>query len=184
VHARISNFGSRPSPLSRTLPKSGPFPPPALPGFDGTMDLSDSPRRPGLSLAGVRLGPAPTAWGLPCCVRSPVADMPSPIPRWDRSGDRFAPLKATTAAFPMVGQGRLPHYDFRGLLGVHSRYGLPTRGTALRSFPSKAPAMLLPPSPLRLLPAGAKVAGWELHPLKTGALSRRTLPRSWFKSRG
>ena len=31
---------------SGTLPKSGPFPPPALPGLDGTMDLSDSPSGP------------------------------------------------------------------------------------------------------------------------------------------
>ena len=42
-------------------PKSGPFPPPALPGFDGTTSLSVTPRRPGLSLAGVRLGYVPTA---------------------------------------------------------------------------------------------------------------------------
>jgi hypothetical protein len=41
-------------------------------------------------------------------------------------------------------------------------------------FPSKASAVLLPPLPLRLLPAGATVAGWELHPLKIAALTRRT----------
>ena len=33
----------------------------------------------------------------------------------------------------------------------------------------------LPPSPLRLLTAGAKVAGWELLPLKIDTLTRRTL---------
>jgi hypothetical protein len=27
------------------------------------------------------------------------------------------------AAFPSLGQGQLPHYSFRGLLSVHSRYG-------------------------------------------------------------
>jgi hypothetical protein len=42
-----------------------------------------------------------------------------------------------------------------GLLGVHSRYGLPARGAAERPFPSKAPAVSLPPPPLRWLPAGA-----------------------------
>ena len=31
------------------------------------------------------------------------------------------------AAFPELRTGRLPHYQFRGLLGVHSRYGLPAR---------------------------------------------------------
>src|SRR6516225_9581337 len=55
------------------------------------------PRQPGLSLAGVQLGHAPTGGGLPCCVRSPCTDMPSPLPRWDRSRDRFAPRTATTA---------------------------------------------------------------------------------------
>lgn len=38
---------------------------------------------------------------------------------------------------------------FRGLLDVHSRYGLPDRRTAMRSVVSKAPAISLPPSPLR-----------------------------------
>jgi hypothetical protein len=32
-----------------------------------------------------------------------------------------------TAAFPVIQAGRLPHYPFRGLLSVHSRYGLHTR---------------------------------------------------------
>ena len=36
-----------------------------------------------------------------------------------------------------------------------------------RPFPSKAPAISLPPPPLRLLPAGATLAGRELHPLRT-----------------
>ena len=35
--------------------------------------------------------------------------MPSPLPRRDRSWDRFVPLKATTAAFPEIMTGRLPH---------------------------------------------------------------------------
>ena len=36
----------------------------------------------------------------------------------------------TTAAFPVVKAGRLPHQAFRGLLGVHSRYGPLARGIA------------------------------------------------------
>ena len=39
----------------------------------------------------------------------------------------------------------------------------------MRPFASKASAVSLPPLPLRLLPAGTTVAGWELHPLKIGA---------------
>ena len=89
------------------------------------------PTRPGLSLAGVRLAAHRHRWGLPCCVRSPCTDMPSPLPRWDRRRESVAPLnEPATAAFPIPLLGRLPHYPFRGLLGVHSRYGLPARGTA------------------------------------------------------
>ena len=43
-----------------------------------------------------------------------------------------------------------------------------------RPFPSKASAVSLPPRPLRLLPAGATVAGWDLHPLKNDTFARRT----------
>src|SRR5438477_10975191 len=38
--------------------------------------------------------------------------------------------KSVAAAFPIRLLGRLPHQVFRGLLGVHSRYGLPARGVA------------------------------------------------------
>ena len=89
------------------------------------------PTRPGLSLAGVRLAARRHRWGLPCCDRSPCTDMLSPLPRWDRRRDRIVPLnEPATAAFPIPLLGRLPHCAFRGLLGVHSRYGLPARGTA------------------------------------------------------
>jgi hypothetical protein len=97
--------------------------------------------------------------------------MPSPLPRWDRwvlvASRGVTPSSPATAAFPVSVAGRLPHYPFRGLLGVHSRYGLPARGVAKRPFPSKAPTASSPPPPLRLLPAGTtRVAGRELHPLK------------------
>src|SRR5262249_5041954 len=50
--------------------------------------------------------------------------------------------------------------------------GLPSR--LRRPSASKASAVSLPPLPLRLLPAGAKVAGWDLHSLKNRAFARRT----------
>ncbi len=34
------------------------------------------------------------------------------------------------AAFPIMTVGRLPHYCFRGLFGVHLYYGLHARGAA------------------------------------------------------
>src|SRR5512135_614009 len=40
--------------------------------------------QPDLALAGCRLGVTrPRRRGFPCCVGSPCADMPPPIPRWD-----------------------------------------------------------------------------------------------------
>jgi hypothetical protein len=80
-----------------------------------------------------------------------------------------------TAVFPVPLLGRLPHYLFRGLLGVHSRYGLLARGVALgdpfhrrlrqyRYLHYRSDCYRLERS----------LAGWELHPLKIGALARRT----------
>src|ERR1039458_6419922 len=51
--------------------------------------------------------------------------------------------------------GQLLHYQFRGLLSVHSCYNLQTRRIARRPSTSKAPTASLPPPPLRLLPGGA-----------------------------
>ena len=48
---------------SSARPKLGPFPPRALPRFVGTTNLSATPRRPGLSLAGVRLRGLPLTAG-------------------------------------------------------------------------------------------------------------------------
>src|SRR5262249_38432689 len=52
-----------------------------------------------------------------------------------------------------------------------------------RPSASKASAASLPPLPLRLLPAGAKVAGWDLHPLKNCAFARRTEYASYLAAR-
>src|ERR1700757_1262859 len=52
--------------------------------------------------------------------------MPSLIPRqvwWNW----FARPVPSTSAFPRVSAGRLLHCTFRGLLSVHSRYGLHAR---------------------------------------------------------
>ncbi len=56
----------------------------------------------------------------------PVACMPSLIPRqvwWNL----FARIVPSAAAFPRVSAGRLLRYTFRGLLSVHSHYGLHAR---------------------------------------------------------
>jgi hypothetical protein len=98
------------------------------------------PKRPGLSLAGVRLrGTPPHRMGFPCCVRSPCTGMLSSIPRWPAGSDRswdglFQPFPCSPAAtaFPKQGLGRRTHWTFRGLLNVHLRYGLPARCIAKR----------------------------------------------------
>src|SRR5512140_78808 len=61
----------------------------------------------------------------------------------------------STSAFPRLQLGQLLHYQFRGLLSVYSRYDLQTRQVAMRPSTPEAPAALLPPPPLRLLPGGA-----------------------------
>jgi hypothetical protein len=161
---------------SRACPKSGPFPPPALPGFRGTTSLSATPRRPGLSLAGVRLrSRCPPPLGFP--VLRPLSLCRHAV--------------AITPVGPQVGSSRspgtcdggLPHpfagsaptlpvsRPTRRSLTLRPAY---SRNRLMRSFASKASAVSLPPLPLRLLPAGTTLAGWELHPLKIAALARRT----------
>ena len=71
-----------------------------------------------------------------------------------------------TAAFPEIQAGRLPHCLFRGLLSVHSHYGPHTRRVALRPSILEASEMSLPTSPLRSLPTGATLVGWDSHPLE------------------
>ena len=52
--------------------------------------------------------------------------MPSPLPRWN-CWLRPSLTSPTMTAFPVLTPGRLPHYRFRGLLSVHSHYGLHAR---------------------------------------------------------
>src|SRR5882762_8459287 len=80
--------------------------------------------------------------------------MPSPLPR-QVQWSKFARRSPLSAAFPVKKSGRLLQSLFRGLLSVHSRYGLHARGVAKRPFTPRAPTALLPPLPPRLLPGGA-----------------------------
>ena len=60
----------------------------------------------------------------------------------------------SASAFPVCAAGRLLRCPFRGLLSVHSRYGLHAHRVAMRPSAPKASATSLPPPPLRLLPGG------------------------------
>src|SRR5271169_1868734 len=66
----------------------------------------------------------------------------------------FAHSVPSASAFPVRKAGRLLHRPFRGLLSVHSRYGLHAHRVAMRPFSPKASAASLPPPLLRLLPGG------------------------------
>src|SRR5262249_32597347 len=121
---------SRLSPLGTFALNQGPFPPPALPGFVGTTDLSDSPGGPACPS---RASGWPSR-GPPPGVSRVAPDLPvqacrRPYPGGN-AGSPVARLSAASAAFPTPLLGRLPHFLFRGLLGVHACYGLPARGVA------------------------------------------------------
>src|ERR1019366_1737701 len=68
--------------------------------------------------------------GLPVLRLVPCVCMPSPLPRQVR-WIRFARTLPSTSAFPRLQMGRHLHYQFRGLLSVHSCYNLQTCRVAL-----------------------------------------------------
>jgi hypothetical protein len=92
------------------------------------------PKRPGLSLTGVRLSSRDSPSGASrvasdLLYRHAVAI--TPVGSLDLIASRgVTPNSPATTAFPVSVAGRLPHYPFRGLLSVHSRYGLSARGVA------------------------------------------------------
>ena len=113
------------------------------------------PSRPGLSLTSCQLihpaitaGTSRVAYG-PLCLHA-VANTPAGSMEFVRS------YHSTVFGLPSnLGTGRLLHYAFRGLLSVHSRYGLQFAKSPSRPSAPKASAASLPPLLLRLLPGGA-----------------------------
>src|SRR5437868_5029058 len=62
-------------------------------------------------------------------------------------------LPETVGAFPELGAGRRPLLSFRGLLGVHSHYGLPDRSAACAAFVTRLRPGSCPPTVARQLPS-------------------------------
>src|SRR5712672_4213742 len=83
-------------------------------------------RAPSLSLTGFRLASLTTPWGFPCFVRFPCVHAAATTRRsvWAYC---FAHFTQTYQSSPIGLSGRPAHCPFRGLLDVHSRYGLHTR---------------------------------------------------------
>ena len=99
------------------------------------------PVKPGLALAGLQLV-LPPSDGASRVAAVFLLYVPSPLPR---RNDRVHVSLASPVltAFPSLGQGRLPHCSFRGLLSVHSRYGPHLRGMAKPPFTPEAYSRLV-----------------------------------------
>ncbi len=159
-------------PLHKHIRSQAPFPPPALPGITGTTSLSATPYGPAWPSRASGWWLSTTA-GASRVASDLLVCVPPPLPRRDR-WVLSLPASPATAAFPVRKPGRLPHYPFRGLLSVYSRFSPHTRRVAWRPSTPEASEMSLPTSPLRLLPTVATSVGWDSHPLKFRAFSRRT----------
>ena len=83
------------------------------------------------------------------CSRCPLPQRRRPSPFLSRVGSRITFFEACSA--------------------FSARFGLHTRRVALRPFTPEASETSLPSSPLRLLPTGATLVGWDSHPLEIRA---------------
>ena len=125
------------SPASKAHQKSGPFPPPALPSFDGTYDPVRLPLAPP-PIATLR--PLPSrGTGLPRLPEPPFRRAMPTTPA-DQAGAHVDCFPAH-AAFPKWQEGRHPHCHFRGLLRLHSRYSPPDCSAAQGDLCHEAPAL-------------------------------------------
>ena len=115
-------------PLQRKAAKGGgSIPsPPALPGFIGTTNLSVTPSRPAHPSRASGWSSLTTQWGFPCCARFPLCTCRRHYPGV-ATGCLLCSLPQPYQPSPIRVPGRPTHRPFRGLLGVHSRYGLHTR---------------------------------------------------------
>ena len=104
----------------------------------------------------------------------------TPVARWVL----IARGTAYSTRFPFPSDGGLPppsarsapHWSFRGLLDVHSRYGLSARRAALRPVCLEGSDGFVTSTAAPIATGWSDpVAGWELHPLKINTFPRRTL---------
>ena len=94
------------------------------------MNLSDSPGRPACPSRASGWSSLTTPWGLPCCVRFPCVHAVATTPA-QRLGVLLRSFTQPYQPSPKALSGRPAHCPFRGLLGVHSRYGLHTRAVTV-----------------------------------------------------
>ena len=161
----IGNMASaHPFLTSRTLPKSGPFPPPGLAGFPGTMSLSDFPHGPACpSRASGLVGPPDHPGGSPVLRCGPLPACQRPYSGRTRDLCRsVVPWRRPSPSGRRVGSCEV---RFRSLLSVHD-HGVHTAFVAFvlarqfaesplaTHFRPRLTMVSLPPPPPGLLPAG------------------------------
>ena len=112
-----------------------------------------------------------TTTDFPCCTVDLYPCVLPPLPRWTRRL-LLTLASAPPTAFPVVMAGRHPRWIFRGLLGVHSRCGPHGLLASYEAFSSSASAHSLPPGPLLVLPAGARVGRVGLSPTDQPCLDK------------
>ena len=139
------------------------------------LRVSRHPRGPGLARAGWRLAHTPrlrlglpllprSRVGLPAVATTPAESRVARIARFPSDGGLPQNSGGSACALPFARPAS------RSLRVRACMRAEPLTG----SFTPKASAVSLPPRPLRLLPAGAIVAGWESHPRRERAFARRT----------
>ena len=113
------------------------IPPPALPGFLSTTGLSATQTARPVSRELLVDLDYDHRWGFPCYPDPLCLYAVANTPAGPRDGSLFT--TPSTSAFPKLQAGRLLHYRFRGLLSVHSRYGLQTRRVAYATLYTGGP---------------------------------------------
>jgi len=87
----------------------------------------------------------------------------------------FARTYPSASAFPRFSAGRLLRHPFRGLLSVHSRYGLQTRQVAKATLYTGGSSSFVTSATAPIASGWSEpVPGRDSHPLLTSAFSRRT----------
>jgi hypothetical protein len=104
--------------------------------------------------------------------------MLSPIPRRNR-GVHISLSSPTMAAFPDFWAGRLPHCVFRGLLSVHSRYGLHTCQVTYMTPYTGGFSRFVAFAAAPIATGWSDLAGRDSHPLRNRAFARRTKNRTF-----
>jgi len=88
----------------------------------------------------------------------------------------FARTVPSASAFPERKAGRLLHYPFRGLLSVHSRYGLHAHRVAIATLFTEGFNGFVTSTAAPIVTGRNEPApGRDFHPLWTSAFPRRTL---------